>query len=374
LLTVNRKVIEERATLSDSNPSFIVDMADAGLSAKRVAVIGEDTFRKQIELLNCTVHKLSGPDAPVSTFLVHDGRLRIVTKGPKAKAVYVFMGPDYVGSIAGETSAFDVDVRTVPSGLYPLYTVSESESGAVTLPVSTTFAIPPRYRITSSATSETFGVEKDTISLPVHIEKLPECEASKVRVLLDNKSVGEYEMTSFDIKLNMAEIPSGEAELTLIGSGKDGQQLPPETFELKVENYFLNTTGLTQNLQADMRRIQELGQQIEYYYTKAMTERDTVTQNVGSLTSKSYDSNGFAQYATTSIINSITVTPGKQAEYLATCRKYIVERAQVRLRIAQAYKQMGRLRAFRRACLQIVREAGATSALGRSAMQMLNEG
>lgn len=376
LVVVNRAVADEQSTLNNPDPVFKIDLPSTGLSVKRIKVVGEDVFRKQIDLITCTLHRATGSNAPKSAFSVKEGKVLLSTGGTVPKALYIFSDQEYLGCLSGDLSHFSVDVHSLPVGDYRLKMILETQEGSLVPPTESAFMIAPRFRVTSTALTEAVQVEKENLSVPVKIELAEGCGVAHFKAYLDGKLVGEASEGPFEIKAPLSDVYSGSAELTLIGTDPDGRPYPGETTELKVKNYALNISPLTVQFQEDVLRLSELDRQVEYWFTRAINEKNTVirTQAAQRDTTRVTTGAGTGSQTTLTIINSITIVPGHQAEYLANCRKALVERAQVRFRIATAYKQMGRMQAYQAALRRIVREVGEKTPVGATAAKMLEEG
>jgi hypothetical protein len=372
-LFVNRWVIERKDLFVGKNktlPSFVVDSPRATGLISQVSIMAEDNNRRQVELSKATL-RCALPEVGTN-FVLQDERVHLNrTKEQTPKAIYLFLEDQYIGCLKGNLDSFAVDARHLPVGQHRFWLITEMPDSTLLPPTASTITILPRFRVSSFAQEGTFTVEAEKQAIPVHISRETGTGINKTFVYVAGAFVGESDKNDFDMSVSVAEVSSGSAAIEVVGVGKDGTLYPPESIRVNIKNIYTDSLAASnqkyKNLQTAIARINQIDQEIEYWYTRACNEPDFITFASGRQVIF-YD--GFARVASVSYLNSITV-PGRVADYLGQCKAAIMKRASVRLEIGRLYKQLGKRDAARSTLQQVVREAGEDSGTGGAALQEL---
>ena len=369
-LVVNGPEVKKLDVFPKDRPVFSVEVPETVGTHTHVRIVAADARNVQQEAMRADVYAADPAKEPQTKLKLSGEKVVLSDSEAGARGTYLFVESEYVGQLT-DPKSFSVDARRLPAARLEFYVVSRNSLGDLMPAAQSAIDIRPRYRIESPRSGAVFSVEGRDTSMPWTITREPATGIAKSRVYLRGTLIAESDKPSFDTQVSLLDVPSGDAQLDVVGVAADGTLYAPEsrTFQVRnpVNDALIARDARGKTLQEMLSRMSWYDQQVAYWYSMAASEPAFRTFFVGR-TYYTVDEFGFM--ACVGYLDSITVR-GNAQEYLARCRAAIVERAGFRLEIGKLQKQLG-LRSQAKSTLeQVVYEVGEGSGLGLAAQQEL---
>jgi ankyrin repeat protein len=370
-LVVNGKEVKRLYADGLKAPVFSVETPEKVGTPTRIKVIAIDSKKQQMEAIRATVYTADTALQKATKLELAGDKIVLSNLPEDAKSVLVFGESEFIGQLL-DLKTFAVDARRIPVGQHEFFVVAQNAAGDYLPPTRSLIEIKPRYRITSSLSEGVFKVEGRETSMPWTIAYEPGVSIAKTRIYLRGTLIAESDKPSFEIKVPLSDVPSGEAEMQVIGISASGALFAPEACRFKVSNpyndSFVARDARAKKLQDMFREMSYYDQKVAYWYAKAINEPAFRTYSSGK---SYYTVDEFGREASVGYVDSFTV-PGNAEEYLANCKAAIMERAGFRLEIGKLQKALLLTEQAKSTFRQVAFEAGEGSGLGLAALQEMN--
>jgi hypothetical protein len=351
-------------------PVFRTETSRLPGERKDVRLYGIEGNGRQRELLRCDLRTVASTGNPKAELTQTPSVATLNVLGVTNKEVDLFMGESYLGSLKN-LSKCQLDLRQLPAGTFEMWSIVQDADGIVHEPSRHLVEIPIRYRVESDFDQAVFSVEGVKSNLEIRAVGNVGAGIAKTRLFLQGVKVAESTGVSLTNLLSLLDVPSGLAEIQVVGVGEDGVQFAPQTHRIKVKNpYFdalLNRDVRARSIVELTKRIEKCDEDVAYWYERAKSEPDFRTYSIGK---SIFASDGMGRFISVGYLDTFSI-PGDPGKYLAECRAAVVRRAGIRLELGKTQKLLGWSDKAKSTLEQVVEDAGAKSGIGQLAQQEL---
>lgn len=378
--------IQRKSVAGDSFfPTARINGWQGALGRRRVHISYQNIEARSFDLLTSVLHNSAYDGMPaISSVRQNEDVLIKVPGRAHLSALYLFEGETLIGELDKNASLYQINTRVLAPGQHNIYVVAQNEEGIFYPATDCSVTISQRYRMSIPTGQITIDEHTNNPVLKIPITRLGKEEISTTQVYLDGVLVFTSDQPSFEATIPVKDVPSGRVELDVVGRTKDGAVYAAESGRVLLANGVWSANNQYHDdfnkIQDDLRYINEMEKDAAMWLEKAAEEPAFHEQNssftrtyatsqrhLGGTPNSNANTNA---EVTDTVINTLR-TPGHSKEYINNARKDIKTIAQTWLQISTRYERMNLIRRARRASEMALRKAGADSALGIRAAQMI---